>query len=130
MQRAPVDGDLAGADAEKTAKIDNSGSDLASAINDNVDDPPHVVAGRAKRLDAENALKLLTANDGGRNGCLLFLGRIVTLRRRRGGRWRWGRRGGVWLRRGLGGAWLRRGWGGGWLRRGRRLRRSPRQLCG
>src|SRR5262245_57922958 len=42
-QGAPVDGDLATADPEKAAEIDNSGANLAVAINDHINDPPHVL---------------------------------------------------------------------------------------
>src|ERR1700689_443406 len=98
MQRAPVNGDLAGADTQKTAKIDDRGSDLASAINEDVDNAPHVVARGAKRFNAENALELLPVDNRGRNAGLLFLGVLVILRGRRGGGWLRGRRGGGWLR--------------------------------
>ena len=54
------------------------------AINDNVDDAPHVVAGRTQRFDAENALKLLPVDDSGRNARLFSLCFFVIHRRRRG----------------------------------------------
>ena len=56
MQRAPVDHDLAAADAEKAAEIDHRGAHRAGAIDDHIDDAPHVLVrwdcgprGRARR---------------------------------------------------------------------------------
>ena len=90
---------------------------LAAAIDDDVSDAPHVVAGRAQRFDAENALKLLSIDDGCWNACLLILGLIVVLR---------GGRGGARLRRLRGCVRLRGRRGGGQRRRRRRLSRAPR----
>ena len=94
MQRAPVDGDPAGAHAQKTAKIDDSGSDLASPINDNVDNAPHVVAGRAEALRCRERSQAAPRRRQwpARPSSLLWL--VVILRRWRGGVWLRGRRGG------------------------------------
>ena len=75
-------------------------ADLAISIDDDVDNAPHVVAGGAKRFDAENAFKLLPVDDGGWNTRLLRFAFFV----------------------------IRRRWGGGVrLRGGRRLSQMPRQ---
>src|SRR5207237_539981 len=44
-QGAPVDGDLSRPDTEEPAKIDHRGTRLAAMIEQDVDDPPHTLAG-------------------------------------------------------------------------------------
>src|SRR5262245_32033315 len=84
IQRAPVDRDLARADAEKPAEVDDRRVNLAVAAHDDVHDPSHVLVGAAANALAEDGGDLL----------------VVEYRRRRagrrigrcGGRWRWRRR--------------------------------------
>ena len=58
MQRVPVDHDLAAADAEKAAEIDHGGAHLPGAIDDHVDDAPHVLVRRAAHVAAEHAMRI------------------------------------------------------------------------
>ena len=64
MQRLPVDGDLATADAEKAAEVDDGGAHPAFAIDQYVDDPPHILVRQAAHVPAENALRFLGFEDG------------------------------------------------------------------
>ena len=45
MQRIPIHRDLAAADAEKAAEIDDRGAHLAGPVDEHVDDPAHVLVG-------------------------------------------------------------------------------------
>ncbi len=60
MQCAPVNGDLAAADAEKAAEVDDGRAHFALAIDQHVNDPSHVLVGAAQHLAAENALDLVS----------------------------------------------------------------------
>src|SRR4029077_4947884 len=46
-QAVPIDGNLAGSDPKKSAKIDYSCARLARLVDEQVDDPPHCLARRA-----------------------------------------------------------------------------------
>src|SRR5262249_22073606 len=70
IQRAPVDRDLARADAEKPAEVDDRRVNLAVAAHDDVHDPSHVLIGAAANALAEDGGDLL----------------VVKYRRRRAGR--------------------------------------------
>ena len=56
VQGAPIDHDLPAADAKKPAEIDHRGACAASAINDHVYDPAHVLARRTADIAAENSV--------------------------------------------------------------------------
>src|SRR5207245_4948121 len=58
MQGIPVDHDPAATDTEKAAEIDDGGTDLPAAIDQDVDDPPHVLVRNAADLIAQDALHL------------------------------------------------------------------------
>src|SRR5207302_1738764 len=62
MKRAPVDHDLAAADAEEAAEIDHRRAHGTGAVDDHVDDAPHVLAGRAADVASENAARLIRAD--------------------------------------------------------------------
>src|SRR5438445_412864 len=64
MQRAPVDDDLAAADAEKAAEIDHRRTRRAEAIDDDVDDAPHILARRAFDVASENAAGVIRVDHG------------------------------------------------------------------
>src|SRR5712671_722133 len=87
-QCIPVDHDFPAAYAQKTAEIDDGCAHLAGAIDDHVDDPPHILVRRAADIPSKHAMRIRSAND-------------------RDGGWRhaffWGRHrgGGIW-RRGVG----------------------------
>src|SRR5262245_32950325 len=83
IQRTPVDGDLARADAEKPAEVDDGRVNLAVAAHDDVHDPAHVLVGAAANALAEDGGDLLVVED----------------RRRRAGGGVGGRGGGRWGRR-------------------------------
>ena len=68
MQCVPVDGDLAAADPEKSAEIDNRGAHLAGAVDQNVHDPAHILVGRAADLSAQYALNLMLIEEGQSGG--------------------------------------------------------------
>ncbi len=59
MQRVPIHRDLAAADAEETAEIDDRGAHLAAAIHQHVDDAAHILVGGAAHFAAEDALDLV-----------------------------------------------------------------------
>ena len=59
MQRVPIHRDLAAADAEKAAEVDDGGADLAAAVDQHVDDAAHILVGWAAHFAAENALDLV-----------------------------------------------------------------------
>src|SRR5262245_6956719 len=82
IQRAPIDGDLTRADAEKPAEVDDRRVNLAVAAHDDVHDPSHVLVGTAANALAEDGGDLL----------------VVEYRGWRAGR-RIGRCGGRWRRR-------------------------------
>src|SRR5262249_34534742 len=82
IQRAPIDRDLARADAEKPAEVDDRRVNLTVAAYDDVHDPSHVLVGAAANALAEDGGDLL----------------VVEYRGRRAGR-RIGRCGGRWRRR-------------------------------
>ena len=64
VQGPPVDRDLAAADAEKAAEIDDGGANAPVPIHHDVDDAAHILAGRATHLAAEHALGVVRADDG------------------------------------------------------------------
>ncbi len=59
IQRAPIDRDLARADAEKPAEVDDGRMNLAVAAHDDVHDPSHVLIGAAANALAEDGGDLL-----------------------------------------------------------------------
>ena len=59
VQCIPVDRDLAAADTEEAAEIDDGRAHTPGAIDNDIDDAPHVFIGAAAHLPAENALHLL-----------------------------------------------------------------------
>ncbi len=78
MERFPVHRDFAAADAEEAAEIDDRGTRLAGAVDQHVDDAPHVLIGSAADLAANDGLDFLGAKDGDRRlarglGALLWL---------------------------------------------------------
>src|SRR5215831_5209608 len=54
-QGAPINGDFARSDTEKSAKIDNRRARLAGLIEEHIDDPPHILAPSPADLFAEDA---------------------------------------------------------------------------
>src|SRR3982074_3351345 len=66
MQRVPIDHDFSAADPEKTAEIDDSRAYHSGAIDDHVDDAPHVLVRRAANVAAEHAMCIPCADDGDR----------------------------------------------------------------
>src|SRR5215469_6815662 len=52
MHEAPVDGDLAAADAEESPEIDHQGPGLAVAVDDDIDHHAHVLPGLITHLAA------------------------------------------------------------------------------
>ncbi len=54
-QKIPIDGDLAAADAEKSAEIDHSGPWLAGAVHDDVGDESEPLAIRREDTLAQNS---------------------------------------------------------------------------
>ena len=54
IQRVPIDGDLARANAEKPPEVDDGGMNLAVAAHDDVQDPSHVLTGAAANAFAED----------------------------------------------------------------------------
>jgi hypothetical protein len=56
MRRIPVDDDLAAADAKEATEIDHGGPHRARAIDDDVDDPSHILVRRAAHLAAEHGM--------------------------------------------------------------------------
>src|SRR4051812_48563151 len=79
-KRAPVDDDLAAADAEETAEIDHGSADYAVAVDNGVDNAAHVLVGGAPNLAAEDAVRIARPDDGDgdrRRGLLRILLRNV-----------------------------------------------------
>src|SRR5258708_1957374 len=79
IQGPPIDGDLAGADAEKAAEVDDGRADLPVAADDDIDNATHILVRVAAHALAEDRRDLLIVeHDRGRTG-------------RRAGRWacRW-----------------------------------------
>src|SRR5262249_6907815 len=66
IERAPIDRDLADADAEKAAEVDDGGAHLSVAADDDVDDAPHVFAGVAANALAEDGGAVLVVEHHGR----------------------------------------------------------------
>ena len=64
MQRGPIHRDLAAADAEEAAEVDDGGAHLAAAVHQHVDDAAHILVGGAAHFTAENALDLVVGKDG------------------------------------------------------------------
>jgi hypothetical protein len=54
-----IDHNPAVADADKAAEIDDCGTDLPAAVDQKVDEPPHVLARNATDLLAQDPLDLL-----------------------------------------------------------------------
>ena len=87
MQRVPVDRDLAAADAEEAAEIDDGGAHLAGAVDQHIDDPAHILVGGAAHLAAENAFDLMFVEDGhfrGGRRRRIAAGGVAGIRRRGG----------------------------------------------
>src|SRR5215475_15117727 len=59
IQRAPIDRDLARADAEKPAEVDDRRVNLAVAAHNDVHDPSHVLLGAAANAFAEDGVDVL-----------------------------------------------------------------------
>ena len=66
MQGAPVDHDLAAADAEEAAEIDDGCPHRAGAIDDDVDDMAHVLVSGTAHVAAEHAVRLARRDNGDR----------------------------------------------------------------
>src|SRR5579883_756626 len=67
MQRGPIDGDLAAADAQKAAEVDDRGAGRAGLVDDHVDNAAHGLAlGAGDRL-AEDGLRFVLGQHGGRH---------------------------------------------------------------
>ncbi len=83
MQRVPVDDDFPAADAEEAAEIDHGRAHLPGAIDDHVDDPPHILIRRAAHIAPQNAMRIrrFDDRDGGRRRGFFRRG---LFRRRRG----------------------------------------------
>src|SRR6185312_17470496 len=79
MQRAPIDGDLATADAEKSAKVDYRRAHLTRATDQDVDDAPHILSRNATDALAQYSVNVLIIDHGGG-------GAILRHRRNRRGR--------------------------------------------
>src|SRR5262249_20983801 len=58
VQGIPVDRDLATADAEESAEIDDSRAHLTGPVDDDVDNAPHVLVSAAVHDPAHDALRL------------------------------------------------------------------------
>ena len=56
---APIHRDLAAADAEEAAEVDDRGTHLAAAVDQYVDDAAHILVGGARHFPAQNALDLV-----------------------------------------------------------------------
>ena len=63
MQHAPVDRDLARADAEKAAEVDDGGAQHAAAVDDDVDDAAEILALDALHRLAQQRLRRIAVND-------------------------------------------------------------------
>src|SRR5450631_1355561 len=91
MQRVPVDDDFPAADAKKAAEIDHGRAYVPGAIDDHVDDPPHILIRRAAHIAPQTAMRIrrFDDRDGGRRRGFFRRGRgscFLLLSRRR--RWR------------------------------------------
>src|SRR5262249_20222769 len=64
--RVPIDGDLAAADTEEAAEIDHRGAWQAGAINDDIDDPTHVLVGGAANGATQDSLHVAVVQGDGR----------------------------------------------------------------
>jgi hypothetical protein len=58
LQQAPIDRDLAAADAEKAAEIDDGGTRLPLAVDEDIHHATHVLPGGALHLLAEDGRRL------------------------------------------------------------------------
>src|SRR5579875_773975 len=67
VERVPIDRDLAAADAEKTAEIDDCGARHSGLVDDDVDDAAHVLAGCARHRLTQDGLCLVLGQDGRRS---------------------------------------------------------------
>src|SRR6267154_623918 len=65
-QGVPVEGNLAAADTEKAAKVDDGCSYLSGSVHNDLDDAPHIFVRNAADLLAENSLDLLIVDDNHR----------------------------------------------------------------
>src|SRR3954468_24531094 len=88
FQPAPIDRDLARADAEEPAEVDDGGADMPVLADNDIDDPPHVLIGAAAYALADDPRDLLVVQ----HHCRRARGRSG--RRRVGG---WRRRSAGWL---------------------------------
>src|SRR6185312_13733524 len=64
MQRIPIHCDLATADPEKAAEIDDRRPYLAGPVDQHVDHPAHVLVGGAAHIAAEDALDFVLVQHG------------------------------------------------------------------
>src|SRR5262249_58589771 len=79
MKCVPVNNDLAAANTEKATEINHGSAHRSGAINDDVDDVPHVFIGWAADVASEHAMGIARADDGNRrrwHGLLCCLRRI------------------------------------------------------
>ena len=63
LNRVPIDRDLAAADAEKTAEINERRADIALVVDQNVNDAPHVFASDTIDLAAEDGFDVLVVEN-------------------------------------------------------------------
>ena len=81
MHGAPIDRDLAAADAQEPSKIDDRCANPTVSIDDYIDDLAHLLARAAQRLLAQDALHILAVEDDRRG-----LGSLLGWRNQRQGR--------------------------------------------
>src|SRR5882757_6528505 len=62
MQCVPVDYDLSAADTEKAAEIDHRGTYCALAVDDHIDDTPHILVSGTADIAAEDAMRVSRAD--------------------------------------------------------------------
>jgi hypothetical protein len=60
----PCNCDPATADAKESAEVDDSSPDMSGSIHNDVDDPPHVLVGRAANFLAKDALHVAVIENG------------------------------------------------------------------
>src|SRR5271165_2952018 len=73
LERAPVDDNLPAPDAEKTSEVDDGGTRPAGRVDDDVDDPSHVLAIAAADLLAADRLDTVVVDH--HRECLTLRGR-------------------------------------------------------
>jgi hypothetical protein len=56
VQRAPVDHDLSAADAEKPAEIDYRGARAPATIDNDINDPAHILVRGTANVTAKNSV--------------------------------------------------------------------------